>query len=441
MRQLRLRQRATGTQGSQPTPAQQEQGDDIVNLTTVEEEEAAATLLSMGIRKSPELDIPDDPSDGQLLQDADEVDEHNSLYREDQQPQSQRTSKIRKDMKAFFRRFAAKGEETQEQAISHGDDGSPSPSTRPTVYQPQANVSSPNHQRIYSQGNGQTSPILCTYDEDDVQPVAGDSIEVQEEARIGEEIDTTYQLDRNQQEDHAQLQPENEGLLDEDRSSRRSEDEESEISFVSEQIIDEEGEEASERTAERLFQQLQEGHHGCSEEQHEDKLREHTATEGDNHHRLREIYNRRRFPSVLSHDDIMPPTELEQGRLPSAVQWEEAFCGVPATGRQRLPMNICLHAEQTQAVEPQVAFDIDSTLGFWSSLAAAKQGLSYQPAAQSQQNIQTDIHLEMNGFENISEDDETVRACTRMLRDVPHFLIGRLCGAHNITVHVLFPHL
>lgn len=79
MRQLRLRQRATGTQRSQPIPAQQEQGDDIVNLTTVEEEEAVATSLSMGIRKSPELDVPNDPLDGPLLQDADEVDEHNSL--------------------------------------------------------------------------------------------------------------------------------------------------------------------------------------------------------------------------------------------------------------------------------------------------------------------------------------------------------------------------
>lgn len=62
-----------------------------------------------------------------------------------------------------------------------------------------------------------------------------------------------YQLGGNQaQEDHAQLQAENEGLLDEDQSGRRSEDEESEISFVSEHIIDEEGEDASERTAEKL---------------------------------------------------------------------------------------------------------------------------------------------------------------------------------------------
>jgi hypothetical protein len=61
-------------------------------------------------------------------------------------------------------------------------------------------------------------------------------------------------------------------------------------------------------------------------------------------------------------------------------------------------MNVCLHKEQTQAIEPLVAFDIDSMLGFCSSLAAAKQGLSYQPAAQAQQNIQTDVHLETDAF-------------------------------------------
>lgn len=104
-------------------------------------------------------------------------------------------------------------------------------------------------------------------------------------------------------------------------------------------------------------------------------------------------------------------------------------------------MNICFHAEQTKAVEPRVALNIDNMQGFWSTLAAAKHGLSYQPSAPAQPNIQTDIHLEINAFESISEESEIVRVFTSMLRDVPHFLLGRLCGAHNITVHVLFPHL
>lgn len=84
--------------------------------------------------------------------------------------------------------------------------------------------------------------------------------------------------------------------------------------------MDEEGEEASEHTPHKLFQQLQEAHHGCSEGQHKETLREHIAAEGDNHHTLRQVYNRRQFPSVLSHDGIMPPADLEQGNLPTAAQ-------------------------------------------------------------------------------------------------------------------------
>jgi hypothetical protein len=36
-----------------------------------------------------------------------------------------------------------------------------------------------------------------------------------------------------------------------------------------------------------------------------------------------------------------------------------------------------MHAEQTQAVEAQVTFDIDSYIGFANSLAVARQGILY----------------------------------------------------------------
>lgn len=105
------------------------------------------------------------------------------------------------------------------------------------------------------------------------------------------------------------------------------------------------------------------------------------------------------------------------------------FCGVPSRGRQRLPINICLHTEQTQAVEPHVAFDVDSFHGFWFSLAAAKHGFSCQPTVQATQDIQTDVHLEAYAYEASEREYDTVRACKKMLRDVPHCLLGRLHGA------------
>ena len=105
------------------------------------------------------------------------------------------------------------------------------------------------------------------------------------------------------------------------------------------------------------------------------------------------------------------------------------------------PMNVCLHSEQTQAVEPRVAFDIDSFLGFASSLAMARQGLWYQPAPQIRQNMTTDVHLETDILRDGGDPEEIPQLSRALLRDVPHFLLGRVVGAHDVTVHVLFPHL
>jgi hypothetical protein len=444
VRQHRLRQREIRSTGTQASVAQQEQSDHIFNLTTVEEEEAAATLVSLGMRKSPDLDIPHDPLDAQLLQSAEEIDEHNSLYQERRQDKNDGSGEMHTVMKGFFRKFARSRPHTLTPTRNHNDDEPSTTSAQPDIQHLHSNVSSPEHLRVLSGSRDPNSPIPGLRD-DDPELVTGDTIGIEEEYPEEAEIEV-IDIERRFsgveiREDGEEIQLGTEDMLGWEQLSVRSEDEESEPGFVSEHEVDEEGEAASESTAEKLFQQLQGGHRGCSEERHEEKLREHMTAETNNHHGLGDIFKRRHFPSVLPHDEIMSPAQLQQVRLPSAAQWEEAFCGVPATGRQRLPMNVCLHKEQTQAIEPLVAFDIDSMLGFCSSLAAAKQGLSYQPAAQAQQNIQTDVHLETDAFQNLSENDETLRACRKMLRDVPHFLLGRLCGAHNITIHVLFPHL
>ena len=100
---------------------------------------------------------------------------------------------------------------------------------------------------------------------------------------------------------------------------------------------------------------------------------------------------------------------------------------------------MCLHCEQTQGIEPQVAFDVDSFLGFASSIAVARQGLFYQPAPQVKQNITADNHLETDRFSTNGDGPE--RSVLTMIRNVPHFLLGTIVGAPNISMHILFPHL
>jgi hypothetical protein len=97
---------------------------------------------------------------------------------------------------------------------------------------------------------------------------------------------------------------------------------------------------------------------------------------GDNHYGLGEIFHDPTFPSVLLLSDLISAERLARQPIPTAAQWRAMFCGVPPRQqRHRRPMNVCLHKEETQEVAPRVAFDIDSFLGFASSLAMARQGL------------------------------------------------------------------
>jgi hypothetical protein len=94
---------------------------------------------------------------------------------------------------------------------------------------------------------------------------------------------------------------------------------------------------------------------------------------GDNHCGLDKIFNDPSFPSVIGLSNIISPKQLAQYERPSRAQWEAMFCGT--TRRHRLPKNVCIYREETQAVAAYVAYDIDSLLCFPISLAVAGKGL------------------------------------------------------------------
>ena len=139
---------------------------------------------------------------------------------------------------------------------------------------------------------------------------------------------------------------------------------------------------AHDYTVQKLYEQLQGGFHGCSQERHEEQLQEHLQHAGDNHYSLGNLFNDRSFPSVLGLPELISAERLARQQFPTPSQWRAVFCGIPPQQHRlnRRPMNVCLHKEETQAVEPQVAYDIDSFLGFASSLSMARQGIWYQPA-------------------------------------------------------------
>jgi hypothetical protein len=198
---------------------------------------------------------------------------------------------------------------------------------------------------------------------------------------------------------------------------------------------------ARDYAVEKLYDQLQGGFHGCTSEQHEEALRQHLHTAGDNHHDLNELFNDATFPSVLSLPRFITADQLSRQQPPTPAQWKAFFCGTRPGPRSRRPMQVCLHKAETQEVELDTAFDIDSFLGFTSSPAVARQGLWYQPAPRTLQNLKTDVHIETEAFYESADTDQAPRSSLTMLKDVPHFALGRVEGAHDITIYILFPRL
>jgi hypothetical protein len=92
-------------------------------------------------------------------------------------------------------------------------------------------------------------------------------------------------------------------------------------------------------------------------------------------------------------------------------------------------------------MELAVSFDVNSFLGFASSLAVARQGVWHQPAPQVRQNLHTDVHIQTTMYAAPEDPEEAPRARIAMLKDVAHCCLGQVEGATGISLYVLFPHL
>lgn len=445
---------------------QLQQGERIVDLAFTDWD-AAETLAQLGLRTQG-LTLAQDPNAARLQADAVPVDEHDALYDEHNimlthhvQEHSRNHAEITRD--DALAPSSNRGLQQQASQSSIGRFFPTLPPRNPFPSAPSRPQSEAPPSFSHPRGSDPPSPILNVidsfrtqggsedwrYEDNDRDDDTGD----EEEA----EHDHHYVFDGEEDrgDEHGPVS-QMEDIVDPQDAVDRSQggdpdnhDEDSTYHFASEHSGDGDHEDdsgeisAQEHTLQKLYDQLQGGHHGCPPEQHDEQLREHVAAVGDDHHGLGDIFNDPDFPSVLALSDVISPDRLAQQPVPTAAQWKAMFCGIDPQQRppRPRPMHVCLHQEQTQAIEPRVAFDIDSFLGFASSLAMARQGLWYQPAPQMRQNMTNDVHLETNIFRDSDDADRPPRASLALLRDVPHFLLGRVEGAHDITVHILFPHL
>lgn len=192
---------------------------------------------------------------------------------------------------------------------------------------------------------------------------------------------------------------------------------------------------------EKLFEQFTVGHHGCTEDQHtcqKDRLND-RRTVG-----LPDLFGQTELPPVISLDHIARNEDFRYGKLGvTAEELERVFCGVNSRFDQtteREPPYLALPDESESVGLPQIATDVDSYLGFATSLAFASQGLRWQPVPLFTQGINTDVHLETPSDARYGDDGE-IRSSRAMLKDTPHIFFGRVGNADEITIHILFPHL
>ena len=453
-RMQRLRaQRKEGDSASVPPISEQLQlGERIVNLGSIEEENAPHTLAQVGLRVQ-NMTLAQDASNAQLQEEAQEVDEHDGLYTDSAPSHHPNMDSRRTAAKDFFRRFTVpknRSAKSEHEPAPQSSSGLSRffPTLPPTNPFAARNVTLPadNDPNVTSADDGNayvlpSPPDNETGPEDNVTVVASNQGLIEDLGAIiqGSEDQLVDSSAEETVEEGSDDDNNINGVHDSADSAESFHDFASEHSAPDEENHDQHELPAHEYMIEKLYEQLVLGFHGCSEDQHAETLREHIEEAGDNHYSLSEVFNDPDFPSVLGQSEMMSADRLSRQENPSSSQWSSMFCGV--SRRRRTPMNVCLHKEQTQAVASDVAYDIDSFVGFGSSLGMARKGLWVQPVSQMRQNMTADVHIETTVF-HISEDiEQPMRSSSAMLRDVPHFLLGRVVGAHDITIHILFPHM
>jgi hypothetical protein len=404
MRRLREQQSNARTADAQQQSSQQIQQAETIIERPFEDQEAAETLLGLGLRVQNAV-IAQDTGNQQLQQGAIRCNEPDAIYC---------------------------NEDIYTPISTVADTASTTTTTTNRALVPQPGITR-FFQTLPSQNPFATSAQTAQNTVD-----TPDALDIDED-RVGEQDNSIGERDAIEDRGLDTLVASNEQMIEDDSiptqldpdTSDGGEDE-SEIS-------------AHNYAVQKLYKQLYGGFQGYSTEQHEQCLQEHLQQARDNHHGLNDIFNDPTFPSVLGLPGMISAERLSRQETPSPAQWKAMFCGIPVpqehAERQHQPINVCLHKEETQPIEPQVAFDIDSFHGFASSLAMASQGLFYQPAPLMKQNMSTDIHLESRIYQDSDDPEQPSRSQLAMLKNIPHFRLGGLIGAHDIVVYILFPHL
>ena len=205
--------------------------------------------------------------------------------------------------------------------------------------------------------------------------------------------------------------------------------EEQEDSQEEENVVDE-----CESTAAKLFDYIVD-FPGCTARQHLDISTAHNTNHNGKHYGLN-VIGSMSIPSALANERFLKNQRPAQNVIDGAC-FNKRYCGYGP--RETTPRSLCLHAEKSLPQTPSTTFDVDSFIGFASSLAFALKGLHYSPTPRFDQNIKTDLHLTTRA--TFTLEDGTVVQQDQQIKDTPHIYFGQVAGARHINIYILFPKL
>jgi hypothetical protein len=121
-----------------------------------------------------------------------------------------------------------------------------------------------------------------------------------------------------------------------------------------------------------------------------------------------------------------PASETSQGAEGEAPAYSREHAG------------FCLRCSQSTKGSAEVCFDIDSFLGYASSLAFARQGVAINLYPRFSSNIKSNLHLYATVHYDYGRGE---KAISIPLHKVPHYYLGRVIGHEDTSVFILFPRM
>ena len=144
-------------------------------------------------------------------------------------------------------------------------------------------------------------------------------------------------------------------------------------------------------------------------------------------------------PQVLGNFGIAPHKDELAGQMTTAEK-RQVYSGIHPSDSDEIPRHICLAEGDTPNEVPEVSFDIDSIVGFPTSLGFAKWGIRWNPTQMQVSDLQSGLHLPGQRIQYFDSHGH-FHSQLQPIHKVPHYTIGRLVGFEDASLYVLFPRL